>query len=119
MAPQRKPQEAARRPKAAGARWTDRTETARRDVTRRRKISTTIAPEGYAFLERLVESGKAANLAEAVDLVLREARKIDNRERLERMTAEAYESMSPEALAETKDLEQALTRSAGEMNIDG
>jgi hypothetical protein len=34
---------------------------------RRQKISTTIAPENQKFLRALIRTGKAANLAEAVD----------------------------------------------------
>ncbi len=102
--------------KTAGARWTSSRKSNARDG-RRPKISTTIAPENHAFLERLVADGKAGNLAEAIDLVLEEAQRIDNRERLERMTAEGYESMSPEAIAETGELEEALTRSVGDINL--
>jgi hypothetical protein len=85
---------------------------------KRKKISTTIAPEGYAFLRSLIASGKAQNLAEAIDLVLREIRRADNRERLDRMTAEGYENMSAEALGETRDLETALVQSSGSMDLD-
>ncbi len=103
--------------KASKARWNAKRERPDRD-TRRPKISTTIAPESHAFLARLVEEGKADSLAQAIDLVLEEARRIDNQERLERMTEEAYASMSPEAIAETRELEQALTQSVGELNLD-
>ena len=85
---------------------------------KRKKISTTVAAESYGFLRKLIEDGKANTLAEAVDLVLDEARRIDNRERLDRMTAEAYENMSPEAMAENKELEQVLAQSVGEMHLD-
>jgi len=90
----------------------------RRRPEKRRKISTTIAPESYAFLEKLIASGEAENLAEAMDLVLEELRRADNRERLERMTAEAYENMSPEAIAEEKVLVEALSQSIGEISFD-
>jgi hypothetical protein len=84
----------------------------------RKKISTTIAPESYAFLKSLIASGKAENLAEAVDLVLDEIRRTDNRDRLERMTADGYQNMSPEARNENNELEDALTRSVGEVRLD-
>lgn len=85
---------------------------------RRQKISTTIAAQGYAFLEKLIQDGRARNLAEAIDLVLEGARRMDNRQRLERMTAAGYENMSPEAAAEEKGLSDALTHSFGELNLD-
>jgi hypothetical protein len=77
-----------------------------------------VAAESYGFLQGLIERGKANTLAEAVDLVLDEARRIDNRKRLDRMTAEGYENMSSEAMAESKELEHALTQSVGEMHLD-
>ncbi len=113
MSTQRK---ATRIGKTANARWSSE-RALRRPDTRRKKISTTVAAEGYAFLQRLIDEGKSDNLAGALDLVLQEARHQDNRERLERMTAEAYESMSPEAVAESKKIEKALSRSTGEINL--
>jgi hypothetical protein len=103
--------------KAAKSGW-DPTRKQRRLDTRRKKISTTVAAESYAFLERLMDQGKADSLAEAMDLVLREARRLDNRTRLEHMTAEAYEKMSPEAIAEEKEVVEALSQSIGEINFD-
>ena len=78
---------------------------------RRKKISTTIAPEGYAFLEGLIESGKAQNLAEAIDLVLEEYRRADNRARLERATAEYYDSLTPKEVGEENELGRAISAS--------
>jgi len=120
MARQRTQRRAARTRKHARARWKSGRERASsgRDA-RRKKISTTVAAESFAFLQKLIEDGKANTLAEAVDLVLNEARRIDNRDRLDRMTAEAYENMSPEAIAENNELEEALTQSIGEMHLDG
>lgn len=81
------------------------------EAQRRKKISTTIAPEGYAFLERLIESGKAVNLAEAIDLVLDEYRRADNRARLERATTAYYDSLTPEEVEEENQLGQAISAS--------
>ena len=86
--------------------------------TRRRKISTTIAPEGYAFLREIIRSGKARTVARAIDLVLDEMRRLENRERLERMTEEAYANMSAEALGEEKEIVEALSQSVGEIDFD-
>lgn len=102
--------------KTTKARWNPKRERQGRDM-RRKKISTTVAAESCEFLHRLIAEGKAGSLAEALDMVLDEARVLDNRERLDRMTAEGYESMSPEAIEETRDLEEALTRSVGEINL--
>ena len=119
MTRQRTQRSAARTRKPARARWkSGRERAARGPDARRKKISTTVAAESFGFLQKLIEEGKANTLAEAVDLVLDEARRIDNRDRLDRMTAEAYENMSSEAIAESKELEQALTQSVGEMHLD-
>lgn len=118
MAQQRRRRKVTRSRKPTRARWTGRERPGRQPDARRKKISTTVAAESYGFLQRLIKDGKANTLAEAVDLVLDEARRIDNRERLDRMTAEAYENMSSEAMAENKELEQALTQSIGEMHLD-
>ena len=85
----------------------------RRNPNKRQKISTTIAPEGYAFLRALVRSGKAQNLAEAIDMVLEEIRRLDNRRRLEKATAEYYDNASAEAIAEENELASSLSASAG------
>jgi len=119
MAQQRTQRKAPRTRKPTRARWNSGRERPRRGPdARRKKISTTVAAESYGFLQRLIEDGKANTLAEAVDLVLDEARRIDNRERLDRMTAEGYENMSSGAMAENKELERALTQSVGEMHLD-
>ena len=119
MAQQRTRRKASRTRKSARARWKAGRERPRKQHdARRKKISTTVAAESYGFLQKLIKGGKANTLAEAVDLVLDEARRIDNRKRLDRMTAEGYENMSSEAMAENKELEQALTRSVGEMHLD-
>lgn len=88
------------------------------EARRRKKISTTIAPESYAFLERLIESGKAVNLAEAIDLVLQESLRVDNRVRLERATAAYYDTASEEAIAEENDLAASLSASVPDLLFD-
>jgi hypothetical protein len=87
------------------------------ETKRRKKISTTIAPESYAFLERLIESGKAVNLAEAIDMVLEESRRAENRARLEQATQEYFDSRSPEELAEDAALEIALGQAAARVDF--
>lgn len=78
---------------------------------KRKKISTTIAPEGYAFLQALIASGRAQNLAEAMDVVLDEIRRADNRQRLERATAAYYDSLTPADIEEENELGGAISAS--------
>jgi len=85
---------------------------------KRKKISTTIAPEGYEFLESMIATGRARNLAEAIDLVLDEIRREENRARLERMMEAYYENASPSAMAEENEIAEAFSRSAHEINQD-
>jgi mRNA-degrading endonuclease toxin of MazEF toxin-antitoxin module/Arc/MetJ-type ribon-helix-helix transcriptional regulator len=73
-----------------------------RHSNHRRKVSTTISPEAYEFLRRLVESGRAATLAEAVDQVVRRARRTENRSRLEQATAAYFARLSRAAAQEEK-----------------
>jgi hypothetical protein len=84
---------------------------------KRKKISTTIAPEGYAFLQTLIASGRAHNLAEAVDLVLEEVRRADNRARLEQATTAYYDSLTHEEIEEENEL-GGLISASNEINAD-
>lgn len=84
----------------------------------RQKISTTIAPDTFAYLEQLVDSKQAATLAEAVDLAVERLRSIENRERLERDTADYFDQMSEEELAEDRRLGAALAASARGLDVD-
>jgi hypothetical protein len=87
--------------------------------SRRPKISTTIAPENRAFLKSLVKRGKAANLAEAVDHLIEDARLAEKRKKLEDATAAYYASLSGKALAEEKELELTVGRAASLVDFDG
>lgn len=87
-------------------------------MTRRKKLSTTISPEGYAFLRKIVRSGKADSLAQALDSVLEEMRRADNRVRLERMMEAYYDNISSEAMTEENEIAEAFSRSAHEIEID-
>jgi Arc/MetJ-type ribon-helix-helix transcriptional regulator len=84
----------------------------------RRKISTTISAEAYEFLRRLVESGRAATMAEAVDKVVKRARRSDNRLRLEQATAAYFARLSRDAAQEEKELGLALGQSGDEVSLD-
>jgi hypothetical protein len=87
-------------------------------MPRRRKLSTTISPEGYAYLRSLIRAGKVENLAQAIDLVLAEFRRTENRRRLERATAQYYDHASQEAIDEENSLAAAFDATAGEISVD-
>jgi hypothetical protein len=87
-------------------------------MARRKKLSTTISPESYAYLRSLVRKKRAATMAEAVDLVLQRAREAQNREELERATAAFFDSLSPGEMEEENRVGEALSRAAEEVNFD-
>jgi hypothetical protein len=75
--------------------------TRRRQQARARaKISTTVAPETHAYLERLVARGDVTTLAEALDMLVQRQIEHERRAELERRTAEYYETLSDEEVAE-------------------
>jgi hypothetical protein len=86
---------------------------------RRPKLSTTIAPENRAFLKSLIKRGKAANLAEAVDSLVTEARRAENRRRLDEATAAFYAALSGGALKAEQELELAVGSAASRVDFDG
>jgi len=87
-------------------------------VARRKKLSTTISPEGYAFLRNLIRSGRASSLAEAMDLVLEEIRRAENRRKLEEATTRYYDEASQEAIDEENSLAAAFSATSGEIKVD-
>jgi len=84
----------------------------------RQKISTTISPAAWSYLERLIEKGEAQSLAEAVDLAIDRLLTFENRERLENDTAAYFANLTEKEAAEERALEAALSQSAPEINID-
>ncbi len=84
----------------------------------RQKISTTIAPRSYAYLQNLIAMGKASNLAEALDLAIYRLHRAESRNRLEQATAAYFERLPAEAAGEESDLATALDESAGESDFD-
>jgi Arc/MetJ-type ribon-helix-helix transcriptional regulator len=82
------------------------------------KLSTTVSPQTYAFLNELVEEGRVANLAEAVDMAVEPARRAESRDKLERDTA-AYFEGRPRGVAEQEtQLGAALSDLIGEVDLD-
>lgn len=84
----------------------------------RQKISTTIAPDTFAYIEKLISKGDATHVADAIDLMVERLRSAENRERLELDTASYFDRLSPEALAEESELAAGLARHARRIDID-
>ena len=84
----------------------------------RQKISTTISPVTFAYLEQLSTSGEARNLAEAIDLAIERLLVYENRERLANDTAAYFDNMSPEAEEEENRLGAALANSVKGIDFD-
>jgi hypothetical protein len=84
----------------------------------RQKISTTISPETYAYLDGLIRRGEVNNLAEALDLAIQRLLVYENRERLANDTAAYFENMSEEEAVEERKLEAALCQSASGIDLD-
>ena len=82
----------------------------------RAKISTTVAPENYRFLTALVKTGKARNMAEAVDEAVENLRRTQNRQRLAQATSAYFDALTPEELAEEEALATSLHNAT--KNID-
>ena len=84
----------------------------------RQKLSTTIDPDNYAYLRRLVKAGKAASIGEAVDSAVELARRAESRARLARATAAYFKGLAPKAVEEEAALEIALSDASGEIDFD-
>jgi hypothetical protein len=87
-------------------------------VLQRRKLSTTIGANSYAYLRNMVKAGKAESVGEAVDKAVEIARRLDNRATLERQTAAYFKGLTAEAAAEEADLEDVLSIASQEMDVD-
>lgn len=84
----------------------------------RTKLSTTVAAENFSFLETMVSTGRTDSIAEAVDLAIARLRRMENRSRLERATAEYFDGLTAEAQAEEQALARLLHKSAGSVDFD-
>lgn len=84
----------------------------------RHKLSTTIAPESYDYLQRQIEAGKAGTLADAIDRLVATVRRLENRLQLEAATTAYFRELSPEQLAQERKLESALTESATAIDFE-
>lgn len=88
------------------------------DVLARKKLSTTIDANSYAYLYKLVKAGKAESVGAAVDIAVEMARRLDDRATLERRTAAYFKGLPAKAAAEEADLEDALSAASEELDFD-
>ncbi|HET6841424.1 MAG TPA: hypothetical protein VFK06_07020 [Candidatus Angelobacter sp.] len=84
----------------------------------RAKLSTTVAPETYEFLEQMVERGQAATLAEALDIAIRRVRQLENRKRLADATTRYFEQSGPHIMAEENALAKEMMSAAKTIDFD-
>ena len=84
----------------------------------RQKISTTISPSTFTYLQQLIETRQAHTLAEAIDLAVEQLRVRENRERLADATASYFANLTEEASTEEQNLETALAQSAQGIDFD-
>jgi len=84
----------------------------------RQKISTTISPVTFSYLEQIMAKGEARTLAEAIDLTVERLLVYENRERLADDTAAYFANMTDEEAAEEQKLESALSHSAEGIDFD-
>jgi Arc/MetJ-type ribon-helix-helix transcriptional regulator len=84
----------------------------------RPKISTTVARENYEFLQKLVASGRVANLSEGVNAAIEHLRRIENRRRLAAATARYFGEMSPDEMAEENALAREVAGMGSEIDFD-
>ncbi len=84
----------------------------------RAKISTTIAHENYKYLDSLVDSGQASNLAEALDKVVAQYRRLARRLELEKTTADYFNRLPEPAVREESELVAASHKLASSIDFD-
>ena len=87
-------------------------------MPQRKKLSTTIAANNYAYLHKMVNAGRAESVGAAVDKAVEVARRLESRATLERQTAAYFKGLTPKAAAEETDLEDALSAASQEMDFD-
>jgi hypothetical protein len=87
-------------------------------VLRRKKLSTTIDANSYSYLHKLVKTGKAESVGEAVDKAVEVARRLENRVALERETSAYFKGLPAKASVEEADLEEVLSAATQEMDFD-
>ena len=84
----------------------------------REKLSTTVAPETYEFLQNMVTEGEVATLAEALDAVVARIRRLENRKRLAAATTSYFEQLDPKAAREEQDLAEDMGSARSRIDFD-
>jgi Arc/MetJ-type ribon-helix-helix transcriptional regulator len=84
----------------------------------RAKLSTTVSQETYEFLEQMVDSGQAASMADAVDRSIAKVRQLENRKRLAAATAQYFDQMDANAMAEEVAQGQDMAEAASGIDFD-
>ena len=84
----------------------------------RTKLSTTVSPQNYRYLERKVASGEAESIAEALDESIYRVRRIENRERLAKATEVYFNQLSPAAIAEESELARDVASLSDGIDFD-
>ncbi|MFZ0591157.1 MAG: hypothetical protein WAM39_11775 [Bryobacteraceae bacterium] len=84
----------------------------------RKKLSTTIGANNYAYLRNMVKAGRAQSVGEAVDKAVEMARRLDNRAALERQTAAYFKGLTGQSAKEEAAIEGALSGASQEMDFD-
>jgi hypothetical protein len=87
-------------------------------MLQRKKLSTTIGAYNFAYLHKMVKTGKAESVGEAVDKAVELARRLENRAALERDTARYFKGLNSGVAAEEADLESSLSAASQEMDFD-
>jgi Arc/MetJ-type ribon-helix-helix transcriptional regulator len=82
------------------------------------KLSTTVSRQTYGFLDELVRAGRAASIAEAVDIAVEPARQAESRAKLERDTSAYFDGMPYAAAAQEAQLGAALSDLIDEVDLD-
>jgi hypothetical protein len=84
----------------------------------RQKISTTISPRTFDYLEGLIQRGEARTLAEALDLAIERLLVYENRDRLADDTAAYFANMTGPEAAEEQRLEAVLSQTSEGIDFD-
>src|SRR5262249_17384341 len=79
----------------------------------RKKLSTTVSPETYEFLQNMVSEGEVASLAEGLDTVVARIRRLENRDRLAAATMTYFEQLDPIAAREEDRLSMDIGSARG------
>ena len=87
-------------------------------MSQRKKLSTTVGANSYAYLHNMVKAGRAESVGAAVDRAVEIARRLENRAALDRQTAAYFKGLATKPAAEETDLEDALSAATQEMNFD-